>query len=94
MRKTRPKTSKKTAPKAPKTSPKPDKKAQKLSPTAKALLTYGEAAEVATVSRPTIVRAVRAGHLRVFRSPLGGIVRVHANSLAAWIERNSVGGGR
>ena len=84
MRATRSKTTKKTAPKAPKIS----------LPTPKALLTYAEAAEVATVSRPTIVRAVRAGHLRVFRSPLGGIVRVHADSLAAWIERNSVGGAR
>jgi excisionase family DNA binding protein len=58
------------------------------------LLTIREASEIARVSKPTIVRAYRCGQLRHFRSPLGGIVRIHADSLAAWIERNTFGGQR
>jgi len=58
------------------------------------LLTIGESAERARVSKPTIVRAYDAGQLRVFRTPAGGRVLVHADSLAAWIERNSVGGAK
>lgn len=58
------------------------------------LLTLTEAANVARVSAPTIVRAYNAGQLRVFRTPAGGRVFVYADSLSAWIERNSVGGKR
>lgn len=58
------------------------------------LLTIAEAAQHAHVSKPTIVRAYDAGQLRVFRTPKGGRVLVHADSLARWIERNSVGGAR
>ncbi|MHB8702883.1 MAG: helix-turn-helix domain-containing protein [Candidatus Tyrphobacter sp.] len=58
------------------------------------LLKLAEAADAVGVSQPTIVRAYRAGQIRVFRTPLGGSVRIYADSLAAWIAKNSVGGGR
>lgn len=58
------------------------------------LLTIDEAARKAGVAKSTIVRAYDAGQLRVFRTPAGGRVLVHADSLARWIEKNSVGGVR
>jgi excisionase family DNA binding protein len=84
--KARPATKSRTAPA---TTPKPT-----ITSAVPALLTIGEAAAAARVSKPTIVRAYGKGELRVFRTPLGGVVRIHADSLDAWIERNSFGGSR
>lgn len=58
------------------------------------LISIAEAAMLARVSKPTIVRAYVAGELRVFRTPRGGRVLIHADSLGKWITRNSVGGAR
>lgn len=58
------------------------------------LITIAEAASAARVSRPTIVRAYRAGDLRTFRTPGGGRVHVYADSLAEWIARNTFGGSK
>ena len=74
--------------------PKPAKSVAATAPTHAKYLTLAEAAERVRLSKPTIVRAYRSGALRVFRTPLGGRVLIHADSLDAWIERNSFGGRR
>lgn len=58
------------------------------------LLTVAEAAERARVSASTIKRAYKSGELRIFGTPGGGIVRIHADSLDAWITAHSHGGTR
>ena len=58
------------------------------------LLTIAEASQISRVSKPTIVRAYRAGHIEYFKTPAGGAVRIYALSLSEWINTNSYGGAR
>ncbi len=55
------------------------------------LIRVAEAAAIACTTKSSIIRAYRAGQIRIFRSPEGGIVRIHADSLVNWLERNSSG---
>ncbi len=56
------------------------------------VLTLAAAAQRAGVTRSTIARAYRAGRLRYFRTPGGGVVRIPSNALQDWIAANSYGG--
>lgn len=59
------------------------------------LVTMSEAALALRVSRPTLDRLVRRGDLRAYRpTSAGGVILVHADSVADHIARNSYGGAR
>ena len=59
------------------------------------LVTLAEAALALRVSRPTVVRLVRRGELRAYRpTGAGGVVLVHADSVADHVARHSFGGAR
>lgn len=58
-----------------------------------ALITIGEMAEIAKVSKPTAVRILNRGDVRAYRpNGPGGVVLVHAESLARHIRAKSAGG--
>lgn len=60
-----------------------------------AMLTLAEAAAALHVSKPTVARLVRRGELLTYRpTGAGGVVLVHAHSVADHVARHSYGGAR
>ena len=58
------------------------------------LLSVRQAAEITQLSKTSIVRAYRTGEIRYFKVAGGNAVRLYADDLWAWIERNTIGGGK
>jgi len=58
------------------------------------LLTIAEAARIARVHAFSIKRAYRSGQLKIFRLSRRSAVRIHPDSLKAWIDAHSSGGAR
>lgn len=57
------------------------------------LVTMAEAALALRISRPTLMRLVRRGDLKAYRpTGAGGVILVHADSVADHIARHSYGG--